>query len=35
MDAHCATRVWYRRALCRNTANVNYEAVRRFGHLFY
>jgi hypothetical protein len=35
MYAHCATRVWYQRGLCRNTANVYYEAVRRFGHLFY
>jgi phospholipase A2-like protein len=35
MYAHCATRPWYQRGLCRNTANVYYEAVRRFGHLFY
>ena len=35
MYAHCATRVWYERGLCRNTANVYYEAVRRFGYLFY
>ncbi len=35
MYAHCATRVWYQRGLCRNTANVYYEAVRQFGHLFY
>jgi phospholipase A2-like protein len=35
MYAHCATRPWYQRALCRNTADVYYEAVRRFGHLFY
>ena len=35
MYAHCATRVWYQRALCRNTANVYYEAVRQFGYLFY
>jgi hypothetical protein len=32
MYAHCATRVWYQRGLCRN---VYYEAVRQFGHLFY
>jgi hypothetical protein len=35
MYAHCATRVWYQRSLCRGTANVYYEAVRNFGHLFY
>jgi Prokaryotic phospholipase A2 len=35
MYAHCATRVWYQRGLCRGTANVYYEAVRNFGHLFY
>jgi hypothetical protein len=35
MYAHCATRVWYQRRLCRGTANVYYDAVRRFGHLFY
>jgi Prokaryotic phospholipase A2 len=35
MYAHCATRVWYQRGLCRGTANVYYDAVRRFGHLFY
>ena len=35
MYAHCATRVWYQRGLCRNTANVYYEAVRQFGYLFY
>jgi hypothetical protein len=35
MYAHCATRPWYQRGLCRDTANVYYEAVRRFGHLFY
>jgi hypothetical protein len=35
MYAHCATRPWYQRGLCRSTANVYYDAVRRFGHLFY
>jgi Prokaryotic phospholipase A2 len=35
MYAHCATRPWYQRGLCRGTADVYYEAVRRFGHLFY
>ncbi len=35
MYAHCATRVWYQRGLCRNTANAYYEVVRRFGYLFY
>ena len=35
MYAHCATRVWYQRSLCRGTANTYYEAVRRFGYLFY
>ena len=35
MYAHCATRVWYQRGLCRSTADVYYQAVRRFGHLFY
>jgi hypothetical protein len=35
MYAHCATRPWYQRGLCRETADVYYEAVRRFGHLFY
>jgi hypothetical protein len=35
MYAHCATRPWYQRGLCRNTADLYYEAVRRFGHLFY
>ena len=35
MYAHCAKRVWYQRGLCRGTANVYYDAVRRFGHLFY
>jgi hypothetical protein len=35
MYAHCATRVWYQRDLCYGTADVYYEAVRRFGHLFY
>jgi Prokaryotic phospholipase A2 len=35
MYAHCATRAWYQRGLCRQTANVYYEAVSRFGHLFY
>ena len=35
MYAHCATRRWYERSLCRQTANVYYDAVRRFGHLFY
>lgn len=33
--AHCATRPWDQRGLCRSTANVLYDAVRRFGHLFY
>jgi len=35
MYAHCATRPWYQRSLCRGTANSYYEAVRRFGFLFY
>ena len=35
MYAHCATRVWYQRALCRSTADVYYQAVRQFGYLFY
>lgn len=35
MYAHCATRPWYQRSLCRGTANVYYQAVRTFGHLFY
>jgi Prokaryotic phospholipase A2 len=35
MYAHCATRVWYQRGLCYGTADVYYDAVRRFGHLFY
>jgi Prokaryotic phospholipase A2 len=35
MYAHCATRVWYQRGLCYATANTYYEAVRRFGYLFY
>ena len=35
MYAHCATRAWYQRSLCRGTANTYYEAVRRFGYLFY
>ncbi|MET0511445.1 MAG: phospholipase A2 [Thermoleophilaceae bacterium] len=35
MHAHCATRVWYQRAPCRFTAELYWEAVRRFGHLFY
>ncbi len=35
MYAHCATRPWYQRSLCRGTANTYYEAVRRFGYLFY
>lgn len=35
MYAHCATRAWYQRGLCRSTANVYYEAVDRFGYLFY
>lgn len=35
MYAHCATRPWYQRGLCRSTADVYYAAVRRFGHLFY
>ncbi|MGZ5338311.1 MAG: phospholipase A2 [Thermoleophilaceae bacterium] len=30
--AHCATRPWDQRGLCRSTANVLYDAVRRFGH---
>jgi Prokaryotic phospholipase A2 len=35
MYAHCATRVWCQRGLCRGTAMVYYDAVRRFGHSFY
>jgi len=35
MHAHCATRAWYQRAPCRFTAELYWEAVRRFGHLFY
>lgn len=35
MYAHCATRPWYQRGLCRGTANTYYEAVRTFGFLFY
>lgn len=35
MYAHCATRAWYQRGPCRQTANVYYEAVRTFGYLFY
>ena len=35
MYAHCATRAWYQRSLCTGTANTYYEAVRRFGYLFY
>jgi hypothetical protein len=35
MYAHCVKRVWYQRGLCRGTAKVYYDAVRRFGHLFY
>jgi hypothetical protein len=35
MYASCAMRPWYQRGLCRGTADVYYEAVRRFGHLFY
>ena len=33
--AHCARRPWYHRGLCRSTANAYYDAVRRFGRLFY